>query len=61
MKKRITFDFVNTEEEAVERTAYINNKYYSDYMRKNHPARYSSWVSENGKEHKFIVWYKENC
>lgn len=53
---RYTFDFVDTQEQAQALCDRINAG-YTRYMRKNHPAHYTSWESENGQEHKFVVWY----
>lgn len=56
-KYRNTFEFVDTEQEAVKRCAVINSR-YTAYMRKNHPASFTPWSSSDGKEQKFIVWSK---
>ena len=51
-----TFKFFNTEEQAKTFCDNENSK-NSYYLRKNHPATYTTWTSMDGKEHKFIVWY----
>ena len=51
---RKTFDFVDTEEEA---KAFCATQNKNRYLRKNHPAHYTPWVSQDGKEQKFVVWY----
>lgn len=59
MSKRyeFTFQFCDTEEEAKELCEYIS-KHSNAYCRKCHPARYTPWVSKDGKENKFVVaWY----
>lgn len=57
MKKyRCTFDFVETEEEAIKKCAIINKR-LSYYMRKHKPAHYTSWRTVDGKDNKFVVWY----
>ena len=56
MKKQLTFRFVDSELDAQLLAQHIN-KQASAYMRKHHPASYSLWVSEDRKEHKFIVWF----
>ena len=56
-KKYITtFEFFDTEEQAKEfcETKNMNSSYY---VRKNHPAHYTPWSSQDGTENKFIVWY----
>lgn len=49
------YDFVDTEEEAVELTAR-HNRNATRYIRKNKPAHYTRWSSQDGSENKFIVW-----
>lgn len=51
---RKTFKFCETEDEA-KRFCESENK--NRYIRKHHPAHYTSWSSQDGKEHKFIAWY----
>ena len=51
---RMTFDFVDTEEEA---KAFCDTQNKNYYLRKKHPAHYTPWVSQDGREHKFVVWY----
>lgn len=55
-KYRQTFDFVNTEAEAIEKVI-AENTTGTRYKRKNLPARYTPWNSSDGRENKFIVWY----
>ena len=55
-KYRQTFDFVNTEAEAINRVI-AENTTGTRYKRKNHPAHYTPWNSRNKTENKFIVWY----
>lgn len=49
-----SFKFFDTEEDAIEFCATENKNYY---IRKNHPAHYTPWVSKDGTENKFIAWY----
>lgn len=51
---RKTFKFCETENEA-KRFCESENK--NRYIRKHHPAHYTPWSSQDGKEHKFIAWY----
>lgn len=51
---RKTFRFCETEDEA-KRFCESENK--NQYIRKYHPAYYTPWSSQDGKENKFIVWY----
>jgi hypothetical protein len=59
MKKyRLSFDFVETEEQAQTLCNRINAN-YSYYMRKNHPAHYTPWTPQDGKSNKkFVVLYQ---
>lgn len=55
MKKyKFTYDFVNTEEEAIN---FCNTKNRNTYICKHYHAYYTPWNSQNGREHKFVVWY----
>ena len=54
---RLTFDFVETEEQAQALCDSINAR-QTRYMRKKHPAHYTPWDSQDG-EHIFIVWYRD--
>lgn len=57
MKKyRYTFDFVDTETQAIKLCDSINKK-LTRYMRKKHPAHFTPWNSLDNTEHKFVVWY----
>ena len=59
-KYRLTFDFLNTIEQAQEykKTLLIrfkNNKYY---MRKYaNKISYNNWTSKDGTENKILIWY----
>lgn len=53
---RYTFDFCDTEAQAIRLCSFIN-KTSSYYMRKNKPAGYTPWQSADGKENKFVVFY----
>jgi hypothetical protein len=56
MSKRYTmmFKFFDTEEQA---KIFCDNENLVNYIRKNHPAHYTSWKSQDRKENLFIVWY----
>lgn len=60
MSKRIiyvTYDFVNTESEAMNLCEQIATT-YSPYMRRTYKApHYTTWTSLDGNEHKYVVWY----
>lgn len=56
MRYRKIFEFCGTEEQAQALCANINAN-ATRYMRKKHPAHYTPWSSQDGKEHKFVVWY----
>lgn len=56
MKKQYTFEFTKTEEQAINLCNRINKR-QNYYMRKHHPAHYTPWSSQNGKEHLFVVFY----
>lgn len=53
---RKTFNFVNTEDEALELCKAIQ-KAQNAYRKVHHKPHYTSWESTDGKEHKFVVWY----
>jgi len=55
---QLTFDFVDTTEQA-QSLCEKRNKESSRYCRRKYPAHYTPWISSDGNEHKFIVWYKE--
>jgi viroplasmin and RNaseH domain-containing protein len=55
-KYNLTYKFFDTEEQA-KNFCDKENTQNSYYLQKNHPARYTSWTSTNGKENKFIAWY----
>lgn len=51
---RKTFKFFDTEDQAI---TFCNNENLNRYIKKHHPAHYTSWSSSDGKENKFIAWY----
>ena len=51
---RLTFEFVDTKEQAEE---FCNNENKNRYIREHHKAHYTPWTSQDGSEHKYIVWY----
>jgi viroplasmin and RNaseH domain-containing protein len=51
---RSTFKLFDTEEQA---KVFCDNENTNNYIRKNHPAHYTSWSSANGQENKFVAWY----
>lgn len=53
-KYRMTFVFADTEEQA---KRFCDNENKNRYIRKHHKAHYTPWVSRDGSEHKFVVWY----
>ena len=55
-KYRYTFEFKKTEEEAREFCERINAG-LTRYMRKNKPAHFTPWSSQDGKENIFVCWY----
>lgn len=56
MSLRETFEFVDTEEEAIEmcKTIQRNQNSYRKMYRK---PNYTPWTSQDGKEHKYVVWH----
>ena len=50
------FTFVDTEEQAVKMCNQINST-ANAYRRKNKPAHYTPWSSQDGREHCFVVLY----
>ena len=57
MKKyRYTFDFVKTELEARQMCERINHG-STYYMRKKHPAHFTTWAANDGSFDGFVVWY----
>ena len=56
MKKRRTFQFVDTVAQAVALCNEINAG-LPYYMRKHKPAYYTHWSNLSNTEHKLIVWY----
>lgn len=58
MSKKLfhTFEFVNTEEQAKELCASIQAN-QNNYRKIHHKPYYHPWTSQDGKEHKFLVWY----
>ena len=53
---RKTFQFFDTEDQA---KVFCSNQNKNSYIKKHHPASYTSWSSQDGKENKFIAWYAE--
>ena len=53
---RLTFQFVDTEEQAKELCANIQRNQNS-YRKKFYKPNYTPWTSQDGKEHLFVVWY----
>lgn len=51
---RKTFEFFETEDQA---KMFCNNENVNKYIKKHHPAHYTSWSSSDGKENKFVAWY----
>ena len=56
MKKRLTFEFKATEDEAI-RYCEMINKEQSYYMRKHHPAHYTRWSAQDGSFNGFVCFY----
>ena len=55
-KYRYTFEFQQTEEQAKAFCERINAN-LTKYMRKNKPAHFTPWRSQDEKENLFICWY----
>lgn len=53
---RYTFQFVRSEREARQMCTQIN-KGLTYYMRKKHPAHFTTWTANDGSFDGFIVWY----
>lgn len=53
---RRTFQFVETEQEAIELCKTIN-KNQNSYRRQFHKPSYTPWTSEDQTQHLFVVWY----
>lgn len=51
---RRTFEFVDTEEQAKK---ICDEKNKNRYIREHHKAIYTSWVSQDRTERKFVVLY----
>ena len=51
-----TFTFCNSLEEA---RAFCDsyNANATEHMRRNHPAHFTPWISQDGNEKKYICWY----
>lgn len=56
MRYTKTFEFCDTEEQA-KALCHRRNCEATSYVRNHHPAYYTPWSSQDGKEHKFVVWY----
>ena len=54
---RKTFKFFDTSDQA---KVFCDNENLIHYIKKHHPASYTPWSSECGKENKFIAWYAVN-
>lgn len=55
-KYQYTFKFVDTEQQAKDLCQDIFNN-SNDYIKRNKKPHYSAWESQDGTEHKFIVWF----
>ena len=55
---RLTFKFFDTEKEAYD---FCNKNWdeSSYYVRRRYAAHYEKWTSADGKEQKYLVWYRE--
>lgn len=53
---RLTFEFVDTEDEAKDMCKKIQ-KYQNSYRKQFYKPSYTPWTSSDGKEHKYVVWY----
>lgn len=53
---RDVFEFVDTEQEAIDFCSR-KNAGYTTYMRRKHPSHYTPWSSADGTESKFVCWY----
>lgn len=51
---KTTFKFFDKEEQA---QAFCDSINKNNYIRKRHPAYCAPWSSQDGTEHKFVVWY----
>lgn len=49
-----TYKFFDTEIQAKE---FCDNVNINLYIKKHHPAHYTMWSSQDGKENKFVAWY----
>lgn len=50
------FEFADSEQQAQAIRERVT-KTQSRYMNKKHPAEVTPWTSQDGNEHKFVVWY----
>ena len=50
------FAFVDTEEQAKQKCEVLHRQ-QNAYVNRRYKAHYTSWESNDHKEHKFIVWY----
>lgn len=53
---RLTFQFVETEQQAKELCKTIQ-KNQNSYRKQFHKPSYTPWESSDHKEHAFVVWY----
>ena len=51
---RLTCQFFDTEDQA---KSFCDRENQNRYLKKNHPAHYTTWTSQDRTEHKFIAWY----
>ncbi len=54
-KYRLTFNLVDTEDEAKRLCAELYKK-ASYYVQKHHTPHYTQWSSKDGTERAFLVW-----
>lgn len=55
-----TFTFCSSLEEA-RAICYSHNASSTEYMRRNHPAHFTPWISQDGNEKKYICWYYQKA
>ena len=53
---KLLFEFADSEQQAQAICERVT-KTQSRYMNKKHHAKVTPWTSQDGKEHKFVVWY----
>ena len=52
----LDFMFVDTIEQAKQLVSSIRKK-QNTYRNKYYPPHFTPWESQDGKEHKFVVWF----